>query len=112
MGLEGLDGGYSYYAYYGQLHRLTGAISPVFVNYGGRFPATLEDCQGVTDGCRVSMAHIKPMMPCVGRGMKFERVPELQEMYEKNAIFLVGGGLHSAGDDLTENEQQFLRLVR
>ncbi len=106
------DGGFSYYAYYGQLHRLAGADSPVFVNYGGRFPTTLDDCQGVIDGCRAPMAHIKPMMPCAGGGMKFERVPELLDMYGKNAIFLVGGGLHSAGDDLVENVQQFLRLVQ
>jgi ribulose-bisphosphate carboxylase large chain len=106
------DGGFSYYAYYGQLHRLAGADSPVFVNYGGRFPTTLDDCQGVIDGCRAPMAHIKPMMPCAGGGMKFERVPELLDLYGKNAIFLVGGGLHSAGDDLVENVQQFLRLVQ
>lgn len=106
------DGGFSYYAYYGQLHRLAGADSPVFVNYGGRFPATSDDCQGVIDGCAVLMAHIKPAMPCPGGGMKFERVPELLDMYGINAIFLVGGGLHSAGDDLVENVRQFLGLVQ
>jgi ribulose-bisphosphate carboxylase large chain len=106
------DGGFSYYAYYGQLHRLAGADSPVFVNYGGRFPAKREDCQGVIDGCSVPMAHIKPAVPCVGGGMKFECVPELLDMYGKNAIFLIGGGLHSASDDLVANVRQFLRLVQ
>lgn len=106
------DGGFSYYAYYGQLHRLAGADSPVFVNYGGRFPTTHDDCQGVIDGCRIPMAHIKPMIPCAGGGMKFERVSELLDMYGKNAIFLVGGGLHSASNDLIENVREFLRLVQ
>jgi ribulose-bisphosphate carboxylase large chain len=106
------NGGFSYHAYYGQLHRLAGADSPIFVNYGGRFPATRDDCQGVISGCTVPMAHIKPIMPCAGGGMKFERVPELLEMYGENAIFLVGGGLHSAGDDLVENVRQFVSMVQ
>ena len=106
------EGGFSYYTYYGQLHRLAGADSPIFVNYGGRFPATRDDCQGVIDGCNVPMAHIKPIMPCAGGGMKFERVPELLAMYGSNAIFLVGGGLHSSGDDLVENVRYFVSLVQ
>jgi ribulose-bisphosphate carboxylase large chain len=106
------NSGFSYYAYYGQLNRLAGADSPIFVNYGGRFPTTREDCQDLIDGCHVSMAHIKPAIPCVGGGMKFERVPELMEMYGINAIFLIGGGLHSASDDLVENVRQFLNLVQ
>jgi ribulose-bisphosphate carboxylase large chain len=106
------DGGFSYFAYYGQLHRLAGADSPVFVNFGGRFPTTRRDCQDLIDGCRVPMAHIKPAIPCVGGGMKLAKVPELLEMYGNNAIFLVGGDLHSVGDDLVENVRQFLRLVQ
>ena len=106
------DGGFSYYAYYGQLHRLAGADAPIYVNFGGRFPTSREDCQGVIDGCNVPMAHIKPIPPCPGGGMTFDRIPELREMYGNEVIFLVGGGLHSSGDDLVENVRQFLRLVQ
>ena len=106
------QGGFSYYAYYGQLHRLAGADSPIFVNYGGRFPTTRADCLGLIEGCSVPMAHIKPIMPCAGGGMKFDRIPELLDLYGNNAILLVGGGLHSSGDDLVENARHFLRLVQ
>ncbi len=106
------EGGFSYYAYYGQLHRLAGADSPIFVNYGGRFPTTMDDCRGVIAGCSVPMGQIKATMPCAGGGMKFERVTELLEMYGDNAIFLVGGGLHASGPDLVENVRQFVSLVR
>ena len=58
------------------------------------------------------MAHIKPIMPCVGGGMKLGQVDELLEMYGDNAIFLVGGGLHSASDDLAANVREFLSLVQ
>jgi ribulose-bisphosphate carboxylase large chain len=106
------DGGFSYFAYYGQLHRLAGADSPIFVNFGGRFPTKRKDCLGLIDGCRIPMGHIKPIIPCVGGGMKFGQMSELLEMYGDNAIFLVGGGLHSAGDDLVENAREFRRLVQ
>jgi ribulose-bisphosphate carboxylase large chain len=107
-----VDGGFSHYAYYGQLHRLAGADAVVFVNYGGRFPVVREDCEGVMAGCAVPMAHFKPIMPCVGGGMKFDRIPELREVYGSDSIFLIGGGLHSASDDLVANARRFLQLVQ
>lgn len=105
-------GGFSHGAYYGQLHRLAGADAPIFVNDGGRFPTTRTDTQDVIDGCRTPMGHLKPAMPCPGGGMTAERVPQMREMYGSDAIFLFGGGLHGAGDDLVENVRTFVRLVQ
>jgi ribulose-bisphosphate carboxylase large chain len=105
-------GGFSYYAYYGQLHRLAGADAPIFVNHGGRFPTTRADCLGLIDGCRTPMAHIRPTMPCPGGGMTFDGIPDLLDMYGSGAILLVGGGLHSAGDDLVANARRFVQLVQ
>jgi ribulose-bisphosphate carboxylase large chain len=107
-----VDGGFSYYAYYGQLHRLAGADAVIFVNHGGRFLVERADCEGVVEGSAVPMAHIKPIMPCPGGGMKLDRIPELRELYGNDAIFLVGGGLHSASDDLVANVRQFLQMVQ
>ena len=103
--------GFSYYAYYGQLHRLAGADSPIFVNHGGRFPTTRADSEGLLAGCTVPMGDLKPAMPCPGGGMTLERIDELRDMYGSDAILLFGGGLHSAGDDLTENVRTFVQML-
>ncbi len=105
------DHAFSYYLYFGQLQRLAGADSSIFINYGGRFKVAREDTEGARDGCRVPMGPIKQAMPMAGGGITFPRIPELREIYDKEAIFLVGGGLHRHSDDLTENVREFLRLV-
>jgi ribulose 1,5-bisphosphate carboxylase large subunit-like protein len=58
------------------------------------------------------MAHIRPTMPCPGGGMTFDGIPDLLDMYGSGAILLVGGGLHSAGDDLVANARRFVQLVQ
>jgi ribulose-bisphosphate carboxylase large chain len=43
--------------------------------------------------------------------MTISRVPEMLEVYGRDVIFLVGGGLHKQGPDLVENGRYFHRLV-
>jgi ribulose-bisphosphate carboxylase large chain len=43
--------------------------------------------------------------------MSMERVPEMMDVYGKEVIFLMGGGLHSRGPDLVENCRFFRKLV-
>jgi ribulose-bisphosphate carboxylase large chain len=106
------NGGFSHYAFYGQMQRLAGADASIYANYGGRFSVSREDCQAIIDGCRDPMGHIKPIHPVPGGGMTLKRIPELREMYGSEVIFLVGGGLHTAGDDLAANVRQFVELVQ
>ncbi len=43
--------------------------------------------------------------------MSLMRVLEIRQIYERDAIFLIEGGLHRHGPDLVENCRYFLQLV-
>ena len=104
--------GFSHYLFYGQLQRLAGADSSIYIQQGGRFQVRPEDCLEARDGCRDALGHIRPIMPMPGGGMTRERIAELKEMYGAEVIFLVGGGLHRMGPDLAENVRQLVSAVR
>jgi len=104
--------GFSYYAFYGQIQRLAGADASIYVNFGGRFQVTAEDCQWAARGCRDRMGHLRPIFPLPGGGMTSERIPALLEMYGTDAIFLVGGGLHAKDGDLVENARRVVQAVQ
>jgi S-methyl-5-thioribulose 1-phosphate isomerase len=104
--------GFSYYSFYGQIQRLAGADASIYVNSGGRFDVTADDCKWAARGCRDRMGHLKPILPLPGGGMTPERIPALLEMYGVDAIFLVGGGLHARGGDLVENARRVVQAVQ
>ena len=104
--------GFSYYAFYGQIQRLAGADASIYVNFGGRFQVTAEDCKWAARGCRDRMGHLRPILPLPGGGMTSERIPALLEMYGTDAIFLVGGGLHERGGDLVERARRVVQAVQ
>jgi ribulose-bisphosphate carboxylase large chain len=104
--------GFSYYAFYGQIQRLAGADASIYVNYGGRFDVTAEDCKWAARGCRDRMGPLKPILPALGGGMTPQRIPALLEMYGMDAIFLVGGGLHSRDGDLVERARRMVAAVQ
>jgi ribulose-bisphosphate carboxylase large chain len=104
--------GFSHYVFYGQLQRLAGADASIYIQQGGRFQVRPEDCIEARDGCRDEMSHIRSIMPLPGGGMTRERIATLKEMYGNEVIFLVGGGLHRMGPDLTENVRQLIAAVR
>ena len=104
--------GFSYYAFYGQIQRLAGADASIYVNFGGRFQVTAEDCKWAARGCRDRMGHLRPIFPLPGGGMTSERIPALLEMYGADAIFLVGGGLHERGGDLVERARRVVQAAQ
>jgi len=104
--------GFSHYLFYGQLQRLAGADSSIYIQQGGRFQVRPEDCLAARDGCRDALGHIRPIMPMPGGGMTRERIAGLKETYGAEVIFLVGGGLHRMGPDLAENVRQLVSSVR
>ncbi len=101
--------GFSYYFYHGQLPRLAGADISVFTNYGGRFPVERDDSLGAVAGCVDPMGNLKRVFPMVGGGMQLERIRVLCDEFGRDVILLMGGGLHTAGDDLVENVRQFVQ---
>jgi len=105
------DMGVSHYVLFGQIPRLAGADVTIFPNFGGRFSFSKEDCTLLAQGCVTPMGHIRPIFPAPAGGMTLERVPEMLEVYGRDVIFLIGGGLHQRGPDLTENSRYFRQLV-
>ena len=104
--------GFSHDVYYGQIPRLAGADVSIFANYGGRFPITPADSHGAVDGCRARMGSLRPIFPMLGGGMKLDRIRALREEFGQDSIFLVGGGLHTASDDLVANVRRFVETVQ
>jgi len=109
--VSGSEARYSHYAFFGQLHRLAGADAVIYMNYGGRFPISEQDGLDAKGGCRDPMGHLKPIFPAPGGGMTLKSIPELREVYGSEAVFVVGGGLHQHGPDLTANVREFLKLM-
>ncbi|MFH1342533.1 MAG: RuBisCO large subunit C-terminal-like domain-containing protein [Pseudomonadota bacterium] len=105
------DDGLSHFVIFGQIARLAGADATIFPNFGGRFSFSREECASLVEGTAVLMAHIKPIFPTPGGGMSLARVPEMRELYGRDVIFLIGGGLHRHGPNLVENCRHFHQLV-
>lgn len=105
------DNGISHFVIFGQLARLTGADGSIFPNFGGRFSFSRDECKSIADGTVTPMAHLKPILPSPGGGMNLRRVPEMLELYGREVIFLIGGGLHKHGENLVKNCRHFRKMV-
>lgn len=109
--LGGMESGISHYALFGQITRLAGADATIYPNYGGRFSFSKEECQEIVAGARDPMGCLAPIFPTPGGGMTLDRVPEMLELLGRDAIFLIGGGLHRQGQNLVEGSCFFRNLV-
>jgi ribulose-bisphosphate carboxylase large chain len=98
-------------ALFGQLARLAGADATIYPNYGGRFSFSRELCQSIVTASAETMGRLKPIFPTPGGGMSLERVPDMLDLYGREVIFLIGGGLLKHSPDLVENCRYFLKLV-
>jgi ribulose-bisphosphate carboxylase large chain len=105
------DSGFSHYAFFGQLMRMCGADAAIFPNYGGRFSFSMDECASIAEGCTDEFGGLKPILPGPGGGMTMERIPAIKKFYGNDVVFLMGGGLFSAGKDLSENCRSFGKLV-
>lgn len=96
---------------FGQLPRLAGADATIFVNYGGRFSFSQDDCRGIIRGAEEPQRDLKPIFPIPAGGMTLGRLPEMLEFYGPEAVFLIAGGLYSHGPDLRASSREFRRTV-
>ncbi|MFO8064020.1 MAG: RuBisCO large subunit C-terminal-like domain-containing protein [Spirochaetia bacterium] len=109
--VAGAGAPFSFYLYYGQMHRLAGADAVIYANYGGRFPVSVEDSHGAVSGCRDEFGGLRRSLPMIGGGMSVERGRELREEFGVDSGFLVGGKLHSREENLTERVRRFVETV-
>lgn len=105
------DQGLTHRVVFGQLPRLAGADATIFVNYGGRFAFSQEDCRNIVAGATSALGAYPPIFPVPAGGMTIDRLPEMHRLYGSAVIFLIAGGLYAYGPDLAENARHFRRRV-
>lgn len=98
----------------GRLYRLIGADASIFVNFGGRFGFSAEECRRLAGNLRQPWAgaEIKPAFPVPAGGMTLERVGEMVRFYGRDTILLISGGLYAPGDELDRRSRDFVAAVR
>jgi len=96
----------------GLLFRLLGADISVFPNAGGRFPLTKDECLAIADSLRKPLPPFKDSFPCPAGGMSIERVSELKDEYGNDSVFLIGGSLITASNDLAASTSAFMEKIR
>lgn len=104
--------GFSHAFYYGTLQRLMGVDAAVYPNFGGRFSFSRAECLSIVDACLEEFAGLKPILPAPGGGMTFERVPEMQDAYGKDVIYLIGGALIRERETLVAACRRLCETVR
>lgn len=109
--VAGSDHGLTHEVVFGQLPRLAGADATIFVSYGGRFPFSQQDCQGIILGATSPLGSYPPIFPVPAGGMTLANLPAMYGFYGPQVIFLIAGGLYAYGPDLGANAAQFRREV-
>ena len=93
---NGIDHG----VYYGTFQRIIGADMSIFPNTGGRFAFTKNQCLEISSKCKDIDGFGKPIFPAVGGGMSIKTASEMNLMFGKDAVFLLGGGLITHKDNM------------
>ena len=102
--------GFSHFSMYGQLVRLAGGDVSVFPNYLGRFTAAKESCMEVVKGTKEKMGHLKTIFPSPGGGATLKNIPEMLDVYGRDMVYLMGGGLHH-GESLVKSCREFRQMI-
>ncbi len=83
---------------FGDLYRLLGCDGVIYVNVGGRFGWTLEQCQAVNEALRRKLPGIEPAFPVPAGGVQTGEVGMHLERYGADTMVLIGGSLYQQGD--------------
>jgi len=103
--------GISHGALFGTLARLAGADATIFPNHGGRFAFTREECLSIAAATAEPLGALAPIFPAPGGGMTTDRAADMREVYGRDFVLLIGGGLHRRGPDLADNARHFVELL-
>jgi ribulose-bisphosphate carboxylase large chain len=96
----------------GTLFRMFGVDISIFINSGGRFAVTEEECIELTDALRRPLGNLKPAFPCAGGGMRIERVAAMAKAYGQDMIMLIGGALLQHSRNLEKSASAFMEAIR
>jgi ribulose-bisphosphate carboxylase large chain len=96
---------------WGQLARLIGSDLSAFPHFRSRFAYTREMCADIIDGCQKPMGQLKPALPTIGGGIRFDTLAEVFQFYRKDVAILVGGDLHTLSSSVRDNAEKYARFI-
>jgi len=105
--LAGPDHGIDHGLLYGTLFRLAGLDVSIFVNAGGRFSWTPEQCSRIADRLRAPLGDLAPGWPCPAGGMTLDRIPDMVGQFGNDTVLLIGGALLTAAKSVREGTELF-----
>jgi ribulose-bisphosphate carboxylase large chain len=97
---------------FGKIFRMLGADAIVFPNHGGRFGYSPETCRALARAALADWHGLRAPVPVPAGGMSTDRVPEMLDFYGADIMLLIGGGLLSARERLTEVTAAFVEAVK
>jgi ribulose-bisphosphate carboxylase large chain len=97
---------------FGKLFRMLGADAVVYPNYGGRFGYSSQTCRMLARTALADWHGLKPCVPVPAGGMTTDRLSEMLDFYGADIMLLIGGGLLSARERLTEETEAFVDAVK
>jgi len=103
--------GFSFGCWYGQIPRFIGSDFSVYPNFGGRFSYPRDGVQQIIEQTNAPMGHLRTIFPTPGGGMTFDNIPEMLDVYGKDVVFLMGGGLFRGDNNLVDNCRKMRELV-
>ena len=103
--------GFSHGLIFGLIARLAGADATIFPNFGGRFSFSRDECCEIAAAAEAPLGRLRPIFPTPAGGLSLGRVGEVHQVYGRELVVLVGGGLFKHGPDLIENCHVFRQLA-
>ena len=83
---------------FGRLLRILGADGVIYVNAGGRFPVTADDCAEINQRLLQPLGELRASMPVPGGGVDVESVGRWIDRYGIDLMFLIGSSLYAQPD--------------
>ena len=82
----------------GTLLRILGADGVIYVNAGGRFPVTEDECVGINRQLTAPIERIRASLPVPGGGVGVDTVSHWVGRYGNDVMFLIGSSLYAQAD--------------
>lgn len=86
---------------FGQLPRLAGADVSIYPSSDGYYPLSKENCRHIASETGLPWEHVRPIFPTAAGRIGGDRIKEVEELYGKDVVIIVGGGLLQGGTDIT-----------
>lgn len=98
-------------ALYGRLPRLAGADISIYPSYGTGYAMTRGHCSAVAAACRSAWHPIRPTAPTAAGRIGVEHVAELEPLYGRDVVFVLGSRIQQDPRGILAATDQFVKTV-